>query len=345
MTLKLELPDWSPEEHDFGRVNGDGSEYPIGVEEKPRPMKRRRTTGNGESNSKGESDMRGSEVPVPGTRNPKDSRVKESIMHKVELDENGNVVFPIRLGVLTIENLGTIDPKRKAFHTERTIYPIGYRAVREYVSMVDITRQCKYVCQVLDDGGPAPVFQVTCLDGDHFVKKDSSSSACWTAVMSAIRDATPDDRKRLHTTVSGPEYFGLSNSLVQELIQQLPGADQCERYIKKTFISSSKGKRGDAKGDAKGRAKDKGSAAKDAKPKRAKRRPERYRDDSDEEEQAGKAGQNEDMKEMEAAPEGDKEDVAMQDEVENEGEAVAPTAVDDGQVNGTLDPGAESSPM
>eukprot|EP00171_Calliarthron_tuberculosum_P020054 IDg20054t1 len=53
-TLKLELPDWTPEEHEFARVNADGTDYfPDGK----RPNKRRRVTGNGcnsQGNSRGE---------------------------------------------------------------------------------------------------------------------------------------------------------------------------------------------------------------------------------------------------------------------------------------------------
>lgn len=246
-TLKLELPDWTPEDHEFVRVNADGTDY---FAEGKRPAKRRRLTGNG-VNSTGTSGADANSGGASSARNSKDHRVIESLMYKVKRDDDGNIIFPIRLGVLSIESLGRLDPLRRLFHTERTIYPIGFRSVREYTSMVDIKRQCKYVCEILDDGGPGPVFQVTCLDGDNPVKRDSSSSACWTYVMTAIRDSTPDDRKRLHTTVSGPEYFGLSNALVQELIQDLPGADKCERYVRKTFVCSSKSRRGDNKEKAK----------------------------------------------------------------------------------------------
>lgn len=61
--------------------------------------------------------------------------------------------------------------------------------------------------------------------------------------MRVIRERTPAERKRQHATVSGPEYFGLAHAVVTELIQGLPGADKCERYLRKVFLQH-KGKDG-----------------------------------------------------------------------------------------------------
>lgn len=289
-TLKLELPDWIPEDQEFGRVNADGTDY---FPEGKRPSKRRRLTGNGCSQQGNTRNEGANGAGNLNAKSSKDQRVIESSMYKVQRDADNNIIFPIKLGVLSIESLGQVDPTRRLFHTDRTIYPIGFRSVREYTSMVDISRQCQYVCEILDDGGPGPVFQVTCLDGDTPVKKkDSSSSACWTYVMTAIRDSTPEDRKRLHTTVSGPEYFGLSNPVVQELVQDLPGSDECERYVRKIFVSSAKPRRGDVKEKARKAAQAKERKGKDegdeneSQVGRAKsrplRKPKRYRDADEE---------------------------------------------------------------
>jgi len=240
--LKLELPDWSPIDSEFSRMNADGSEY--------KGAKRRRVngtapTGGPKKESQAPSSSVGTNlnVEMKEGKDTKEPKVMESMMHKVSYDDEGNIIYPIRLGVLTIESLGKIEHERKGWHTERYIYPIGFKTVREFTSMVDVGRTCEYVCEILDEGGIAPMFQVTCMDtgtADEPVTpttlKDSSSSACWTRVMTAIRDNTPEDRKRLHTTVSGPEYFGLSNVLVQELMQNMENVDKLAKYKRKTFV-------------------------------------------------------------------------------------------------------------
>eukprot|EP00173_Palmaria_palmata_P004933 Plantae.Rhodophyta-Palmaria_palmata.ctg7756.p1 GENE.Plantae.Rhodophyta-Palmaria_palmata.ctg7756~~Plantae.Rhodophyta-Palmaria_palmata.ctg7756.p1 ORF type:complete len:325 (-),score=35.52 Plantae.Rhodophyta-Palmaria_palmata.ctg7756:62-1036(-) len=161
-------------------------------------------------------------------------------MYKAERDHNGDVIFPIHLGVLTVMSVGRVDFERPSFHTDRTLYPIGFKSSREYTSMNDVDKTCQYVCEILDGGGPAPVFKVTCMDRPDTPFTSPSPSGCWTNVLTAVRDATPTDRKRLHTNVSGPEYFGLTNALVQELVQGLEGTEKCLKYHRITFVKSAK---------------------------------------------------------------------------------------------------------
>jgi hypothetical protein len=73
-------------------------------------------------------------------------------------------------------------------------------------------------------------------------------------VLTAVRDATPEERKRSYVNVSGPEYFGLTNALVQELVQDLPGADTCHKYVRITFVASTKRHHGRGGRSAAGRA-------------------------------------------------------------------------------------------
>jgi F/Y rich C-terminus/F/Y-rich N-terminus len=241
-TLELTLPDWKVDPAEF---SPPAVAITVGAGEKvppPRPSKRRR--------------LSSAAVPVAGEDGIRVDRVKESQMYKSEKDADGNVVFPIPLGVLTIENLGEVDRLRSTFHTDRTIYPIGYRALREYTSMVNVERTCSYVCEILDNGEEegAPVFRVTCMDQPDTPFNSASPSGCWTNVLTAVRDATPADRKRSYVNVSGPEYFGLTNALVQELVQDLPGADSCHKYVRITFIASTKRHHGRGGRSAAGRA-------------------------------------------------------------------------------------------
>jgi len=166
-------------------------------------------------------------------------QVRRSQLHKVARDEHGNVRLPIQIGVvLRIESLGHIDP-RESFHNERAIYPVGYRSVRTYTSCVDVNRSTQYVSEILDRDGH-PWFRVTCADMPEEPFEDKSPSGCWSQIMRIIRERTPLDRRRVHATVSGPEYFGLTQPIVEELLQSLPGAAQLKNYNFKRFLSPEK---------------------------------------------------------------------------------------------------------
>jgi len=49
------------------------------------------------------------------------------------MDEDGNPILPLRVGIIVLNSLGHIEWKREAFHAERYIFPIGYKVTR-YIS-------------------------------------------------------------------------------------------------------------------------------------------------------------------------------------------------------------------
>ena len=51
----------------------------------------------------------------------------------VDTDENGKAILPIRLGVMTLHDLGTVVYDREAFHNERYIFPVGYTLSRYFI--------------------------------------------------------------------------------------------------------------------------------------------------------------------------------------------------------------------
>mmetsp|Transcript_36032 Transcript_36032/g.144086 ORF Transcript_36032/g.144086 Transcript_36032/m.144086 type:complete len:103 (+) Transcript_36032:5558-5866(+) len=71
------------------------------------------------------------EAPVQVSR-----QAKISQLGKLVYDENGEVVFPIKLGTLHVDDLGRIEPLRKGFHSESLLFPIGYKSKRLYASIV-----------------------------------------------------------------------------------------------------------------------------------------------------------------------------------------------------------------
>jgi len=80
----------------------------------------------------------------------------------IERDLEGNIVYPIVISpTLQILNLGVIEWERPAYHSEKNIFPIGFKSVRKNTSMVNLGKQDEYICEILD-GGQKPMFKVTC---------------------------------------------------------------------------------------------------------------------------------------------------------------------------------------
>lgn len=157
------------------------------------------------------------------------------MVHRVLRNQDGTPKMPLQLGVLTIESLGVIEYKRPGFHTERTLYPIGYRSLRRYLSLVHTDQQCNYICEVVDVGDATPKFRVTCVDDTSLSFLGESPSAAWGQVMVGMRDRAPESRRRQRVNVSGPEYFGFAHVIVQELLQELPHVDRCTAYVRRVF--------------------------------------------------------------------------------------------------------------
>ena len=158
----------------------------------------------------------------------------------VKRDENGNIIYPVIISNnLKILNLGTIVHDNKNYHSEKNIFPIGYKSVREHTSMFSLDRRAEYTCEILD-GGPKPQYKVTSSeDPEHPIIKDSST-ACWSVVGNAINKLQGNKRKKV--TISGTERFGLCDSKVSKLLATLPNADKVIKQMSK-YIEDEKKKK------------------------------------------------------------------------------------------------------
>ncbi len=79
----------------------------------------------------------------------------------IERDLEGNILYPIVISpTLSILNLGVVEWERPAYHSEKNIFPIGFKSLRKGTSMVTLHKQDEYICEVLD-GGQKPLFKVT----------------------------------------------------------------------------------------------------------------------------------------------------------------------------------------
>lgn len=95
--------------------------------------------------------------------------------------------------------------------------------------MNELGGKAEYTCEILD-GGEKPLFRVTASeDPENPVTKDSTSGA-WLEFAKRI-ELIQNKRKGEKVTISGPDRYGLQENAVVQLIQQMPNADKCKKYI------------------------------------------------------------------------------------------------------------------
>ncbi|KAI9336638.1 F/Y-rich N-terminus-domain-containing protein, partial [Zopfochytrium polystomum] len=139
----------------------------------------------------------------------------------------GRPQLPIVVGVITILELGTIVWDRPAYHSERYIYPVGFKSSRQYLSIVDPNATVTYTCTIVE-AGDAPKFVVTPEDAPDRAAVGNSATGAWATIVKTAHQL----RNREHAGgASGPDFFGLSQGVVIKLIQDVPGARQCKNYI------------------------------------------------------------------------------------------------------------------
>ncbi|KAG0031647.1 hypothetical protein BGZ81_000852 [Podila clonocystis] len=181
-----------------------------------------------------------------GSATQKPKRIHNSLKHRpgpprvrkvlhVDRDEHGNVKLPVTIGILTILDIGHVVWDREAFHNERYIWPVGYRASRSYNSMIDPHQQTIYTCSIVDDGD-APKFQIDAEDQPGKPIIAGTATGAWTHV---VKTANMIRRRDHSNSASGPDYFGFSNATIAKLIQDLPNADKCKTYVMQLFEEPS----------------------------------------------------------------------------------------------------------
>ena len=158
-----------------------------------------------------------------------DKKIENKI--NVQRDSNGNIIYPIKINNnLKILNLGTIVYNNKNYHSEKNIFPVGFKSVREHQSMFNLQVRAEYTCEILD-GGAKPQYKLTSSeDVEHPIIRDSST-ACWNVVGNAINELLGNKRKK--ATISGTERFGLCDPKVVKLLSTLPNADKVIKQMSK----------------------------------------------------------------------------------------------------------------
>jgi hypothetical protein len=145
---------------------------------------------------------------------------------RVKRHADGKPVLPVLArGGASVHSLGTIVYDRSLFHNEKYIWPVGFRSSRELPSLLDPGRvkMTTYVSEIID-GGKQPMYRVTPSDAPNEAVVHSAPSGCWRVILGRIK-------QRNDVSVSGPEMFGFSDSTIRMLIQELPNARNCSRYL------------------------------------------------------------------------------------------------------------------
>ncbi|KNC49964.1 uncharacterized protein AMSG_11904 [Thecamonas trahens ATCC 50062] len=146
-----------------------------------------------------------------------------------EYDEHGMPVMPVEIGHTVVIALGKIVHDRPGFHSTKYIWPVGFRSVRKFPSIVDPEVRVPYYCEIAD-GGHKPIFRLTPSDRANEAFEGDSATGVWRQALASVNDT----KIRLGQT-DNMLLFGFANNTVAFLIQNLPKADKCPLYRKQVF--------------------------------------------------------------------------------------------------------------
>jgi hypothetical protein len=141
----------------------------------------------------------------------RDERTTPKTVEELPKDENGNLILPVEVVVskanVKILAIGKVVYDREQYHSNRYIFPVGFKSQRAFTSITDPSARCLYTCEILDNGD-APLFKVTPTDTPDTFYTGLSPSGAWRHVLDAVSKANSVQSK---SHASGPDYFGLSN--------------------------------------------------------------------------------------------------------------------------------------
>jgi len=159
--------------------------------------------------------------PKSKTDTPKPRRVQP-----IPRDGTGAFIVPVQVGIFTILSLGEVDYRRPSFHTNRYIYPIGFKVQRYYKSTVHKNVQACYTLTILD-AAQGPKFEIYADDrpGEPFTSE--TSSGAWSQI---IKLSNQVRQLKITNSGSGPEFTGFSHPTIAWMIQCLPNVNLCSDY-------------------------------------------------------------------------------------------------------------------
>ncbi|CAJ2661587.1 unnamed protein product [Trifolium pratense] len=139
----------------------------------------------------------------------------------------------------------------KLWCSKHAIYPKGFKSRVNFFSILNPTRICSYVSEVIDAGLLGPLFKVTMEECPSDAFTDTSADKCWESVLKRLHNEITERRNRgelellpsleLLKSVNGFRMFGfLLPSIIQAIEAQDP-SHQCSEYWNHKAFPTSPG--------------------------------------------------------------------------------------------------------
>jgi len=153
-------------------------------------------------------------------------------LREAALEDLTPAPLPITAGNVVVRDLGRIS-LRKSIMTgphggpgSRYLWPVGFRSRRPYMSVEDPSKRIWYESNIVEDDTDRLKIVVTALDGSNVRFEGDNPTAAWNAVLTAVNEIT---LTRERVAVSGPQFMGLSDVVVQRELAKLPGYFEAKR--------------------------------------------------------------------------------------------------------------------
>ncbi|KAF6257464.1 PHD-zinc-finger like domain-containing protein [Scenedesmus sp. NREL 46B-D3] len=144
----------------------------------------------------------------------------------------GGAQLPLQVAAnLQLLSLGRVEFLHPRFHTEKFIWPVGFAVRRRARTPASGGRELWHVAEVLEQpDGSGPLFRIT-PDGCQPVGGASPTAAWQELYKAAAGGAVSGASAAAAASVCGAKLFGLQHPVVQALVQALPHAAACDKFM------------------------------------------------------------------------------------------------------------------
>ncbi|WIA30589.1 hypothetical protein OEZ86_000671 [Tetradesmus obliquus] len=144
----------------------------------------------------------------------------------------GGAKLPLQLAAnLQLLSLGRVEFLHPAFHNEKFIWPVGFAVRRRARTPASAGRELWHLAEVLEaPDGSGPLFRIT-PDGCKPVSGSSPTAAWQELYRAAAGGSISGASAAAAASVCGAKLFGLQHPVVAALVQALPNAAGCDRFM------------------------------------------------------------------------------------------------------------------